>query len=372
MPAKLDELLRGLASKDWLTVRDSVRAVSAQLADRSSLSATDALEAVRALAPLANHEKWEVRAAVARAAEHFDRETAVAVLTGLAEDENTFVQSAARPLLTRKSRAVQADFLREEEEDLFATWLDRLERQHGPAAREAARKVAIRFTELSVRQIHHELIRALAPADQALENVKLALRHGIDDQATFLSLVADAQGRLDFVKKIIESTGRLVQDVPVTFRRKTVQAAIEDAQRDVEAKWHKISDRPTRVDFDIEPDLWFEVDHQTIEQALANVLENGFESYEAGKSPVLVAVTARLREGNVVVSFTDQGRGMDGPTLRAACRLGSTRKVGGLGFGLALTKRVIESLHGGRLQLTSELGRGTTVTVVLPRHQSSR
>jgi signal transduction histidine kinase len=42
------------------------------------------------------------------------------------------------------------------------------------------------------------------------------------------------------------------------------------------------------------------------------------------------------------------------------------RAYGGVGVGLTLAKRYVE-LHGGSLTLTSEVGKGTTVTVVLPR-----
>jgi signal transduction histidine kinase len=48
---------------------------------------------------------------------------------------------------------------------------------------------------------------------------------------------------------------------------------------------------------------------------------------------------------------------------------GSTRRVGGSGLGLYLTRRLVEA-HGGRITAESELGRGTTVKVTLPRRQS--
>ena len=41
------------------------------------------------------------------------------------------------------------------------------------------------------------------------------------------------------------------------------------------------------------------------------------------------------------------------------------RSKGGLGLGLALSKGLVE-LHGGRLELSSELGKGTTATIHLP------
>jgi protein-histidine pros-kinase len=44
---------------------------------------------------------------------------------------------------------------------------------------------------------------------------------------------------------------------------------------------------------------------------------------------------------------------------------GSARRFGGTGLGLALTKKIIECQHG-RINVVSQLGRGSTFTVVLP------
>jgi signal transduction histidine kinase len=47
-----------------------------------------------------------------------------------------------------------------------------------------------------------------------------------------------------------------------------------------------------------------------------------------------------------------------------------TRRRGGIGLGLSITKRLIE-LHGGTISIASTLGKGTTVTVILPKRQDA-
>ena len=85
-----------------------------------------------------------------------------------------------------------------------------------------------------------------------------------------------------------------------------------------------------------------------------------------------MTVRARLRKEIVRLQVTDTGAGIapeDLPILfeefsQADSSL--TRKHEGTGLGLALTRRLVQ-LHGGRIDVESELGRGSTFTVTLLR-----
>ena len=100
---------------------------------------------------------------------------------------------------------------------------------------------------------------------------------------------------------------------------------------------------------------------------MANIFCNSVESYEAQIGSI--EVTAEGDEnGNILkLQISDHGCGMDAETLRKATQPFFSAAPAGRkrGMGLAYAERLIQ-LNGGRLELASEPGRGTTVTIILP------
>lgn len=99
-------------------------------------------------------------------------------------------------------------------------------------------------------------------------------------------------------------------------------------------------------------------------QALRNLLNNALE---ASAAPAPVKVRVSQSEGELSFVIEDQGPGMPPEVLaRATEPFFTTKPRGrGMGLGLFLAQSVAEQM-GGRLELTSEVGRGTQVRLVLP------
>ncbi len=113
-------------------------------------------------------------------------------------------------------------------------------------------------------------------------------------------------------------------------------------------------------------DLIAEVDSVRIRQALANLVSNAIKYSEPGQAVVIRV----FREGeNMAIGVVDWGPGIapDELTMIAEPFYRSTRHsdVPGTGIGLAIAKQMAE-LHGGRLRVESELGTGSTFTLVIP------
>ncbi len=107
------------------------------------------------------------------------------------------------------------------------------------------------------------------------------------------------------------------------------------------------------------------VDSGQIVSAIANIFSNAIESYTGSLGPI--KVTADAEGGNFVkLQINDLGCGMDAETLQKATQPLFSAKPAGRkrGMGLAHAARLIQ-LNKGTLEITSEPGKGTTVTILL-------
>ena len=110
-------------------------------------------------------------------------------------------------------------------------------------------------------------------------------------------------------------------------------------------------------------------DSKQLEQLLRNLIDNALK-YGDGEQPVEVGLQRSVK-GQAELRVTDHGAGIAPEHLPHLTRRfyrtdpGRSRAGGGTGLGLAIVKHIVER-HRGRLEIESELGRGTTVEVRLP------
>jgi two-component system, NtrC family, sensor kinase len=108
-------------------------------------------------------------------------------------------------------------------------------------------------------------------------------------------------------------------------------------------------------------------DERKVKQVLLNLLSNALKfTPEGGR----IDVSARFQDGSAEISVTDTGVGIAPEDQEAVFeefrQVGTAaKKVEGTGLGLALSRKFVE-LHGGRIWVQSEVGRGSTFTFTLP------
>ncbi len=105
-----------------------------------------------------------------------------------------------------------------------------------------------------------------------------------------------------------------------------------------------------------------EADKDMIKRVFMNLATNGIQAMKNGGK--LKASTKKTKEF-VEVSFKDTGIGMSKENMKKLFTPFFTTKAKGIGMGLAICKKFVES-HGGSIEVESEEGKGTTFTVKLP------
>jgi signal transduction histidine kinase len=134
--------------------------------------------------------------------------------------------------------------------------------------------------------------------------------------------------------------------------------------------------RRVRLHLALEPGVWeVMADPPEAVLALLNLTVNARDAMPAGGDLRIMSANVTLRgqvaglTGDfVALSAVDTGRGMPGQVVAQACRPFFTTKPGGQGNGLGLSQvRDFAQRARGAVQIESEVGRGTVVTIYLPR-----
>jgi two-component system phosphate regulon sensor histidine kinase PhoR len=151
-------------------------------------------------------------------------------------------------------------------------------------------------------------------------------------------------------------------DVPTT--RIALAALVERAARDAAGP-----ERAERLVLELTCEPVVRGDLQQLEQVVRNLVDNALK-YGAEDKPV--TVTLDLAQGDLArVSVEDCGEGIAPEQIPHLTRRfyrtdpGRSRASGGTGLGLAIVKHIVER-HRGRLDITSEVGKGTRVVVRIP------
>ncbi|HTL03033.1 MAG TPA: HAMP domain-containing sensor histidine kinase [Vicinamibacterales bacterium] len=109
------------------------------------------------------------------------------------------------------------------------------------------------------------------------------------------------------------------------------------------------------------------VDRNLLARAITNIVENALHAMPGGGS---LTVTAEATPATVRLSFADTGTGMDADALRRVFEPYFSTKATGTGLGLTIAKRNVE-LSGGSIIVRSAAGKGTVVTIELPRSEGA-
>jgi two-component system phosphate regulon sensor histidine kinase PhoR len=227
--------------------------------------------------------------------------------------------------------------------------------------------------ELQARQIRTEFV---SHASHELKS-PVASIHTLAEAAS-QALRDDPPAAARFSENMIAETtrlGRLIDDL-LDLSRLEEAARIPDetvslssiAQKEVEEIEPAGAGKEVTLEASISPEVLVKGDDQQLALMVRNLLDNAVR-YTSGGGRVEIAVFAE--DGSAVVRVSDTGIGIP---REAQARIferfyrvdkARSRERGGTGLGLAIVKHVVE-LHGGLVDVTSELGEGSAFTARLP------
>jgi PAS domain S-box-containing protein len=178
----------------------------------------------------------------------------------------------------------------------------------------------------------------------------------------------------DRIKTAVGDLNALVNDVLFFNKAETDRLDFRPRAIDVEAAVRDVFDAMAASDHQAHPleldyqgsasHLW--IDAKLLRQILSNLLSNA-QKYSPNGSPI--ACQVRTEADRLAMTITDQGIGIpeeDKPYLfESFHRATNAQTLPGTGLGLAIVKKCIEA-HGGQIQITSQLDRGTTIAIELP------
>ena len=137
----------------------------------------------------------------------------------------------------------------------------------------------------------------------------------------------------------------------------------------------QLEKRGVRLDTESADGLMLNGDKEQLEQVLVNLVQNAADSVERDGT-----VTLRARQGVskvnrqstplVILEVSDTGRGIPQEVQERIFDPFFSTKDNGTGLGLPIAARIIEK-HGGFIQYQSQINRGTTFSIVLPRPETN-
>jgi len=243
-------------------------------------------------------------------------------------------------------------------------------------------------------QANIRILEANRAKSQFLANMSHELRTPLNSIIGFSEILADKlDGKIEarflrFLHNILTSGRHLLGLINDILDLSKIEAgkmdlvfepvSIYDIVHGVSSVMHGIAaQRRIQIEVTVDPGLpVLVVDPPRIKQVLYNLLSNAVKfSRDGDEVQVRVRAAAAADSGlsgpGLVIEVSDHGIGIrsdDQQLIFEEFRQvdgGRTRNMGGTGLGLALVKRFVE-MHGGRVEVESEPGRGSRFRVVLP------
>ncbi len=175
---------------------------------------------------------------------------------------------------------------------------------------------------------------------------------------------------LNIEKKVVESD-RIIRNLlsytkikmPVLSEAK-LSEILENALEHIAAKYVDLN-ATLEKQYTCPTEASMRLDVDQIGELVTNLIDNAYQALAEAKGERWLIVGCGRCEGNGHIWVEDSGEGMSDGQVKRAFEPFYSSRVHGIGLGLALCRQIVD-LHGGKIEVKSEKGRGTRVDVYLP------
>lgn len=219
-----------------------------------------------------------------------------------------------------------------------------------------------------VANVSHELRTPLTSIQGFAETLLNPAVTDIGEVRKFTAIIQKHATRLGQIIEDLLTLSRLEREEDVQSIDKKIEALETPLLDAVQLCEVKASPRSIQLLVECDPSMKVPMDAHLIEQAVVNLVDNAIRYSAEGK---LITVKGLLRGDSCIVEVTDQGTGIPEKHLSRLFERfyrvdkARSREMGGTGLGLSIVKHIALA-HRGRVEVQSQVGAGSTFSIIWP------
>jgi signal transduction histidine kinase len=217
-----------------------------------------------------------------------------------------------------------------------------------------------------IANVSHELRTPISYVKGYSEAIVSGFVKKEEEMNKYLRLIHREAGRMErLVDDLLDLSKLDAEEYKLNKMPIPLAQVIEDA---LQKYLPMLKEKGIRLKTSLDPDIIINGDAERMEQIVQNLVDNSIRYTEEGGS---ISILLTADSGGCKLEIADTGIGIPPEDLKKVTQRfyrvnkGRSRKDGGTGLGLAIVEKLVY-LHNGKLTITSEIGKGTTVTILLP------
>ncbi|MDT0644549.1 ATP-binding protein [Zunongwangia sp. F363] len=212
----------------------------------------------------------------------------------------------------------------------------------------------------------HEIMNSIAPISSLANTLKIQVQENLENPSKVLELqdfdagLSSIGKRSEGLMKFAKTYRSLNKITHLNKEKIEIQTLFRDLEQLMKPSIDKTS---VRLQFELKDNrIEVEADTYLLEQVLINLILNAIEACEEVSGAEVRVYARRKTDGKTEVAVADNGPGISQEIIDQIFIPFFTTKKQGSGIGLSLSKQIM-TLHGGKIQINSLAGEGTSVVL---------